>query len=68
MKEEDRKLWTDRIKDYRASELTAVKWSEKNDISVHKLRYYINKFNKEKKQESKESKWVSIITEKRFVV
>ncbi len=29
MKEEDRKLWTNRIKDYRASGLTAVKWSEK---------------------------------------
>ncbi len=26
MKEEDRKLWADRIKDYKASRLTAVKW------------------------------------------
>ena len=71
MKEEDRKLWTNRIKDYRASGLTAVKWSEKNDVSVHKLRYYINKFNKEKKleskQESKEPKWVSVVPEKPIV-
>ena len=71
MKEEDRKLWTDRIKDYRASGLTAVKWSEKNNVSVHKLRYYINKFNKEKKleskQESKEPKWVSVVPEKPIV-
>ncbi len=29
MKEEDRKLWADRIKDYRANRLIAVKWSEK---------------------------------------
>ncbi len=64
MKEEDRKLWADRIKDYRAGGLTAVKWSKKNDVSVHKLRYYINKFNKEKKLESK---WVSVVPEKPIV-
>lgn len=67
MKEEDRKLWTNRIKNHRASGLTAVKWDEENNISVHKLRYYINKFNKEKKQESKESKWISIVPEKPIV-
>ena len=43
MKEEDRKLWTDRINDYRSSGLTVVKWAEDRGIAVHKLRYYINK-------------------------
>ncbi len=65
MKDEGRKLWTDRINDYRASGLTAVKWAEDRGVSVHKLRYYIHKFNKEKKQnsnqESKENKWTSIV-------
>lgn len=65
MKEEDRKLWIDRIDDYRSSGLTAVKWAEDRGVSVHKLRYYIHKFNKEKKQNSnqkpKEIKWTSIV-------
>ncbi|NMA84139.1 MAG: hypothetical protein GX962_09800 [Epulopiscium sp.] len=65
MKEEDRKLWTDRINDYRSSGLTAVKWAEDRGIAVHKLRYYINKFNKEKKQNSnqkpKEIQWTSVV-------
>jgi len=65
MKDEDRKLWTDRINDYRSSGLTAVKWAEDRSVSVHKLRYYIHKFNKEKKknsnQESKEIKWTSVV-------
>jgi len=65
MKEEDRKLWIDRIDDYRSSGLTAVKWAEDRGISVHKIRYYIHKFNKEKKQssnqKSKEIKWASIV-------
>jgi len=65
MKEEDRKLWIDRIDDYRSSGLTAVKWAEDRGVSVHKLRYYIHKFNKEKKQslnqESKEIKWATIV-------
>ena len=68
MKEEDRKLWTERIEDYRFSGLTPVKWSEKNDVSVHKLRYYINKFNKEKKQESNQElskpQWAAIVPKK----
>lgn len=54
MKDEDRKLWTDRINDYRSSGLTAVQWAENRGIGVYKLRYYIHKFNKEKKQESKQ--------------
>jgi hypothetical protein len=65
MKEDERKLWTERINDYRSSALTAVKWSEVNNLSVHKLRYYINKFNKENKLESNgtssEIKWVPIV-------
>ena len=49
MKEGDRKLWIDRIDYYESSELTAVKWTEENNGSIHKLRYYTYKFNKEKK-------------------
>lgn len=72
MKEEDRKLWTERINDYRASGLTAVKWAEDRGVAVHKLRYYINKFNKENKlksnnesiKSSENPKWTSVTLEK----
>lgn len=67
MKKEDRELWTDRINDYRTSGLTAVKWADENNISVHRLRYYINKFNKENKQKLNqkphEIKWASVVPE-----
>ena len=47
MNDEDRKLWTERIEDYRSSGLTAAKWALDKGVAVHKLRYYINKFNSE---------------------
>lgn len=65
MNEEDRKLWTERIADYKSSGLTAANWAVDKGIAVHKLRYYINKFNNEIKQElnqeSKEPQWVSVV-------
>lgn len=39
MKEADRKLWTERINDYRASGLTAIKWADDRGVAIHKLRY-----------------------------
>ncbi|SHI21688.1 IS66 family insertion sequence element accessory protein TnpA, partial [Sporanaerobacter acetigenes] len=60
----ERELWTKRIEDYRASDLTAVKWCEENNVPVHKLRYKITQFNKEKKQTLKETQWASVIPEK----
>ncbi|WP_129043082.1 hypothetical protein [Clostridium tetani] len=54
-----------RINDHRPSRLTAVQWTRDHVIAVHKLRYYINKFNKENKQsqgiESQKVKRASII-------
>jgi hypothetical protein len=50
MREKNRKLWSERIEDYRTSGLSASKWAEDKGVSVHKLRYYIHKFNKEKKE------------------
>lgn len=75
MKEEDRKLWTERINDYRSSGLTAVKWAEDRGVAVHKLRYYINKFNKENKEKSNDesvkgsgnTKWASLALENPIV-
>lgn len=71
MREENRKLWTERIEDYRSSGLTAVKWAEDREVGVHKLRYYIHKFNKEKKEnlnkKSKDMQWTSIALEESVI-
>jgi len=68
MREKNRKLWAERIKDYRTSGLSAAQWAEDKGVSVHKLRYYIHKFNKENKeslnQESKDVQWTSVALEK----
>ena len=64
MTEEERKLWTKRIEDYRGSGLTAVKWAEENNVSVHTLRYRITQFNKEKEEIFKETQWASVVLEK----
>lgn len=64
MNDEDKALWVNRINEYRASSLTAVKWCEENKVSVHGLRHYISKFNKENKlqsiEETTKTKWASL--------
>lgn len=60
MNDDERNLWIQRIEDYRSSGLTAIKWCENNGVSVHKLRYRINKFNKENNHQSGETKWASV--------
>lgn len=64
MKEQDRKMWIDRISEYKSSGKIATTWCEENNVSVHSLRHYICKFNKENKsetiEETKESKWASL--------
>lgn len=61
MNNDKKQLWVDRIQDYKSSGLTATKWCEDNNTSVHKLRYQINKINNEDKQNSKQTVWASII-------
>ena len=72
MKDEERIIWTDHINNYRASGLTAVKWAEDNNVSVHKLRSCIAKFNKEKKQafsnQSGAGGWVSLNPSKSIAI
>ncbi|QTL97702.1 hypothetical protein GM661_18025 [Iocasia frigidifontis] len=56
-----REIWIERIQDYKASSLTAAKWCEENGLNINSLRYYIHKFNKEKKeQESSQTKWTAV--------
>jgi len=68
MDNDQNQLWVERIKDYKASGLTAAKWCEKKEIAIHALRYQITKFNKKKKKEgSKKTQWASAVTKKTVI-
>jgi hypothetical protein len=54
MNQEDRKMWEDRIKNYKSSSKIAATWCEENNVSIYSLRHYICKFNKEDKLKSTE--------------
>jgi orotate phosphoribosyltransferase-like protein len=57
-----REIWIKHIQDYRSSGLAAAKWCKQNGVNKNTLKYYITKFNKEKKQqESNQVKWASIL-------
>lgn len=38
-----RKLWQARVADYRASELSMREWCERNGVTDHQLRYWLEK-------------------------
>ncbi|MCE7793321.1 hypothetical protein K8O68_12910 [Salipaludibacillus sp. CUR1] len=58
--QEYRELWADRITQYKASGLSVVKWVETQEgITVHQVRYWIKKFNQEKKNETS-STWLPV--------
>ncbi|MBC2695243.1 MAG: hypothetical protein HF982_08220 [Desulfobacteraceae bacterium] len=59
-KSENKEMWKQKISAYKKSGLSAVKWCEANEEKIHTLRYWINKINKESKENSSETKWVSI--------
>jgi hypothetical protein len=65
--EEKRTKWASRIEDYRSSGLTAAKWCESKGYKLSRLRYWINKFNKEKKNNESASRWVSVEVSKPVV-
>src|SRR5690554_6251918 len=55
-------IWIKHIQDYRSSGLTAAKWCKQNEVNMNTLKYYITKFNKEKKQQkSNQVKWTSVL-------
>lgn len=54
-----RQLWSDRITEWKSSGLTASAWSIQNDLNVHTLKYWIQKFNKEKLSVQK-TDWVTL--------
>ena len=57
--EEKRTFWLECIKAYHSSNMSAVKWCKENNISVHILRKWITKINKENKN-SVSKDWVPV--------
>ena len=60
MKIEKRTIWEEHIKAYRSSKLSAAVWCEQNNVSVHALRTWITKFNKESNASSRPNDWISV--------
>ncbi|WP_139902291.1 IS66 family insertion sequence element accessory protein TnpA [Clostridium thermarum] len=54
--------WQQLIADYRSSGLTGPVWCQQKQLSIHKLRYWINKFNKAEFKEEPRQQWVSVKT------
>ena len=42
-----RRLWRDRVSDYRASDLTVRAWCEKNWVTENRLRYWLARIDEE---------------------
>lgn len=53
--------WKQLIADYRSSGLSAPAWCQQKQISIHKLRYWINKINRALPVEKTEQQWVSVL-------
>lgn len=65
MKIDEKEIWIQRILDYKASGLSALKWAEANDVSVHALRNRVRKY-KQTNEESSKVKWTSLVAEKQL--
>ena len=46
-------LWKSRIEQYRTSGLSAKEWCNENQVSIHAMKYWITKLNKNSNDESK---------------
>ena len=58
-KEKLRLLWRERVQDFRVSGLTMKEYSKENNIKVHQLQYWNQKYKDDKKKKEK-SNWVSV--------
>lgn len=61
MNDKEREFWMERIESYKNSGLSATKWCNEEGIAVHKLRYRITQFNKEKEDKPTKTKWTTLI-------
>ncbi len=59
--EELRELWKVRILDYKESGKNMSQWCKENDLKVHQLRYWLEKYDAiERQPQPQSSKWLSV--------
>ena len=63
MKKLNKEDWQQLVSDYRSSGLTAPVWCQQKQLSIHKLRYWITKFNKAESKDEAGQQWVSVKTD-----
>ena len=55
-----RKVWEQRIADYRKSGQTQVNWCKENQWSIHQFKYWLRKIENPIKSQGKSTKWASV--------
>lgn len=57
--------WEHRVAEFKASGLSQSKWCRENDLSLHKLRYWLNKLNNNSSNSCHEPspKWIAVSME-----
>lgn len=55
-----RKVWEQRIADYRKSGQTQVNWCKENQWSIHQFKYWLRKIENPIKNQGKSTKWASV--------
>lgn len=58
-----RKEWDRRIALYRASGLSQSKWCEINEISIHKLKYWLYRIDSPQSIQESNNKWIPVALE-----
>ena len=61
-REENRRIWQQRIREMRSSGKTQAQWCEEHQISLNTLRYWIKRFNREARQQEI-PQWLKIQSE-----
>lgn len=64
-KTELQKEWENRVDEFKASGLSQSRWCRENDLSLHKLRYWLNKRDSNSSSSCQEPspKWISVSME-----
>ena len=62
-REELREEWERRIADFKAGGMTRVQWCKEHGESIYKLKYWLYKIERQKRNEINKTNWVSMIVE-----
>lgn len=55
--------WERRIALFKASGMTQAKWCENQNVSIHKLKYWLYKIERQEKSGDEKTNWISMMVE-----